>query len=62
MVSIEEKRGDMMDETNAIFKSYLRKLLRDLKDLQNAIQKTDFEKAQSLLVDLIADTQEGIED
>lgn len=46
----------------AVFKSYLRKLARDLKDLRAALKDKDYEKAEKLLDNLIADTQADIED
>lgn len=46
----------------AVFKSYLRKLARDLKDLRAALKEKDYEKAEKLLDNLIADTQADIED
>ena len=52
----------MESEEMAVFKSYLRSLLRDLKDLQEAIKKKDMEKAEELIKNLIEDTQKDIED
>lgn len=49
-------------EKMAVFKSYLRRLMRDLKDLKKAIKEKDLEKAEKLLNDLIEDTQKDIED
>lgn len=46
----------------AVFKSYLRKLIRDLKDLKKALNEKDYEKAETLLDILIQDTQNDIED
>lgn len=46
----------------AVFKSYLRRLIRDLKDLKEALKERDYEKAEKLLDDLIEDTQKDIED
>lgn len=46
----------------AVFKSYLRKLIRDLKDLKKALNEKDYEKAEMLLDILIQDTQNDIED
>lgn len=45
-----------------VFKSYLRRLLYDLKELRDVLQKGDREKADKLLEVLIEDTQKGIED
>lgn len=49
-------------EEMAVFKSYLRSLMRDLKDLKEAISKKDFERAEKLIDALIEDTQKDIED
>ena len=46
----------------AVFKSYLRRLIRDLKDLKAALESKDYEKAERLVDDLIEDTQKDIED
>jgi len=50
-----------MDE-EMVFKSYLRKLLRDLKDLKEAANKKDLEEVKKLIDQLIEDTQKDIED
>lgn len=47
-------------EKMTIFKSYLRLLIRDLADLENAIKEKDLEKAESLIHDLIEDTKKDI--
>lgn len=49
-------------EEMAVFKSYLRRLMRDLKDLREALKSKDYEKAEKLIDDLIEDTQKDIED
>lgn len=49
-------------EQMSVFKSYLRRLLHDLKELQEALEKEDKEKSKELLSTLIKDTQAGIED
>lgn len=55
--------GDVgMNEEMSVFKSYLRRLLQDLKDLKETIKEKDFEKAEKLTERLIEDTQKGIED
>lgn len=46
----------------AIFKSFLRGLLRQLVELKKAIQTKDFSMAEQLVDRLIEDTQKGIED
>lgn len=46
----------------AVFKSYLRKLARDLKDIKAALKSKDYERAEKLLDNLIADTKADIED
>lgn len=46
----------------SVFKSYLRRLLQDLKDLQMALANKEYEKASEMTKNLIEDTQKGIED
>lgn len=49
-------------EEMAVFKSYLRSLLRQLVELKKAIKEKDFETSERLIDQLIEDTQKGIED
>lgn len=49
-------------EENRIFKGYLRLLFRDLKELKAALKNKDFARAETLLDNLMEDTQKGIED
>lgn len=49
-------------EQMAVFKSYLRGLLRDLKDLREKIKEGDLKEAERLVNELIEDTQKDIED
>lgn len=51
-----------MSEDMSVFKSYLRRLLQDLKDLKEALKSKDYDKAESMVDCLIDDTQKGIED
>ena len=46
----------------SVFKSYLRRLLQDLKDLREAIENNETEKVKKIIDNLIEDTQKGIED
>lgn len=55
-------KGDKMNEDMSVFKSYLRRLLQDLKDLKEALRNKEYEKAESMVDKLIDDTQKGIED
>lgn len=57
-----EIKGERNMEEMAVFKSYLRRLMRDLKDLREALKNKDYEKAEKLIDDLIEDTQKDIED
>lgn len=50
------------NEEMAVFKSYLRCLMRDFKDLKKAIKEKNLEEAERLIDDLIEDTQKDIED
>lgn len=51
-----------MNEYMSVFKSYLRRLLQDLKDLKEVLKSKDYEKAEKMVDQLIDDTQKGIED
>ncbi len=51
-----------MNEEALIFKAYLRALLRQLKRLREAVSDNNLQEAQKLIDELIADTQNGIED
>lgn len=50
-----------MEET-AVFKGYLRSLMRQLKLLKKALESKDYETASKLIDELIEDTQNNIED
>ena len=50
-----------MSEDMSVFKSYLRRLLQDLKDLKEVLKSKDYEKAEKMVDQLIDDTQKGIE-
>lgn len=51
-----------MVEEMAVFKGYLRSLMRQLKALKEAMKNKDYEKAERLIDELIEDTQNNIED
>lgn len=51
-----------MNEDMSVFKSYLRRLLQDLKDLKEALKNKEYDKAENMVDRLIDDTQKGIED
>ena len=52
-----------MEENNMIvFKSYLRRLLKELKDIEKAFEEKNDEQVRESLRQLIEDTQKGIED
>ena len=52
----------MSKEHMAVFKAYLRNLMRQLKAMEKAFQENDTEKAKKILEELIEDTQHSIED
>lgn len=52
----------MNEENEMIFKCFLRSLLRDLNDLKEAINEKELDKAETLVEQLIEDTQKSIED
>lgn len=51
-----------MEEDKIIFKSYLRRLSQDLRDLKKAIADKEYDKATKMIDKLIDDTQKDIED
>lgn len=51
-----------MGEEMAVFKGYLRSLMRQLKLLKKAIDNNNMEEAKQLINELIEDTQSNIED
>lgn len=51
-----------MGEDMAVFKGYLRSLMRQLKLLKKALNNNDIEEAKQLINELIEDTQNNIED
>lgn len=51
-----------MGEDMAVFKGYLRSLMRQLKLLKKAIESNNIEEAGMLINELIEDTQNNIED
>ena len=54
-------KGDNMEDMS-VFKSYLRRLLQDLKDLKEVIRSGKLDQAEEIIDRLIGDTQKGIED
>lgn len=52
----------MEENEMAVFKSYLRRLIRDLKDIKKALDNEDMKEAKRLINELIEDTQKDIED
>lgn len=58
-----KKELDNMKKSEEVreFKSYLRLLLRDLKDVKKAIEEKNNEVAGELVQNLIEDTQKDIE-
>lgn len=51
-----------MGEDMAVFKGYLRSLMRQLKLLKKAIDNNNIEESKRLINELIEDTQNNIED
>lgn len=56
------RRKEKRMEDMSVFKSYLRRLLQDLKDLKEALKNEEYDKASEMTEKLIDDTQKGIED
>ena len=53
---------EVSNEKMAVFKGYLRSLMRQLKLLKKAIYNNELEEAKKLIDELIDDTQNNIED
>lgn len=51
-----------MENEMSVFKSYLRQLLRRLKELKEANDTGDQEKVKRIIQELLEDAQSGIED
>ena len=59
---LNNKEVSNWTEEMIVFKSYLRRLLQDLKDLKEALKNKEYERAETMVDKLIDDTQKGIED
>ena len=51
----------MSNEHKAIFKAYLRNLMRQLEAMEKEFENNDIENAKKILSDLIQDTKDSIE-
>ena len=51
-----------MNDEQLCFKAFLRLTMRQLKVLKEAIKNKDYERAETLIDELIEDTQNNIED
>ena len=49
-------------EEEKIFKAYERLLLRDLEQVKALLKEKEYDKAEKLIDDLIADTKQNIEE
>ena len=56
---LNNKEERNLTEEMSVFKSYLRRLLQDLKE---ALKNKEYERAETMVDKLIDDTQKGIED
>ncbi|MBO6148397.1 MAG: hypothetical protein J6O55_03570 [Lachnospiraceae bacterium] len=45
-----------------VFKSFLREQLEHQKEIEEAMERGDYEKAKGLMIKMIERTQQGIED
>ena len=50
------------ENSMSVFKSYLRRLLKELKDIEKAFEEKNDDQVRESLKQLIEDTQKGIED
>ena len=55
------RKGENMEDM-AVFKGYLRSLMRQLKQLKKSIKEENIEEAERHIDELIEDTQNNIED
>lgn len=58
LINTERKESEEM----AVFKSFLRSLMRQLKALEKALNEGNTDKAKKIISEIIEDTQNGIED
>ncbi len=56
------KEGVKVGEDMAVFKSFLRSMMRQLVNLKKAIDTKDYEVASKLIDEIIEDIRNGIED
>lgn len=61
-ITNERRWWKVSKEHMAVFKAYLRNLMRQLKAMEKAFQENDTENAKKILEELIEDTQHSIED
>lgn len=59
---LDNKEERNLTEEMSVFKSYLRRLLQDLKDLKEALKNKEYGRAETMVDKLLEDTQKGIED
>lgn len=55
-------KGEIVKWKKQLYSKVIRKLIRDLNDIKEALKDMDYENAEKLLDHLIEDTQKGIED
>lgn len=58
---MQEKKGGKKEKM-AVFKSFLRSLMRQLLLLKKAISEKNLDEAEKIIDELIEDTKNGIED
>lgn len=61
LLESEVHKMEMDNENMAIYKGYLRKLMRDLKDVKKALINEDLNQAKKIIDILIEDTQQDLE-
>ena len=62
LTNIRKAGEKVVNEKMAVFKGYLRSLMRQLKLLKKAIDEKNIEEAEKIINELIEDTQNNIED
>ena len=62
-MEVQSMENSFIEENSmSVFKSYLRRLLKELKDIEKAFEEKNDDQVRESLRQLIEDTQKGIED
>ena len=62
-MEVQSMENSFIEENSmSVFKSYLRRLLKELKDIEKAFEEKNDDQVRESLKQLIEDTQKGLED